>query len=568
MKYILLIVVVVLLIFFVIQKITSSRWWRIKTIMQSQKREERENLEKVRAIDRESNNILNDEDRLKNIMKKIQLGEEVEIPLVAFDYIYRNINKFTIIDKTGKLILVNKEQYDIFENRAINLLDDAKKREKGSSNMLEEKPKKPIEVFTHPDGTIEKRDNVLNTITIIKPGGKKYVIDGEHNSLMIETKKEKEDNNNENNNGKTPDVEQKDKMKKMEQKINILDNKLNQKENNSKKTTNNSSNNSQKNDEENDETVIDIDAIVDDFKEEELSNKIDEKTENKKELVIQTELENDKKITEQKELEEKKRLEELEEKKIRDKRNALDDKRRKNTPLSKYELALSNYIRLSFRDGNNFIDQLTYYQNKLHIVWYLTNYAYIDLEKFWQYIYYNRKEKRIYINVELFLFKLYSLVEDEDKEKFLNFVKPDIESDRHNITFIKQLIKKINLDMTFEYGSNLIYMNQKYDLYYMKKKVQKIYTPLNQFKNEVITIKSVLKQDATFFEGEFIQIDIPKRLHKVFKEDVNFKGNTDIDIVKEYNLHLEDVKFKRLTFKSLYTENLKRIKASEKYSNS
>lgn len=67
-------------------------------------------------------------DRILEIILQIKRGEEVKIPLAAFDYIYRNMNKFSIVDKKGRVTIINEEDYFKFKQEAITLMNQASER--------------------------------------------------------------------------------------------------------------------------------------------------------------------------------------------------------------------------------------------------------------------------------------------------------------------------------------------------------------------------------------------------------------------------------------------------------
>jgi hypothetical protein len=234
MKLFLIFVLILLLVLFIINKITDTLWFRVHSAKLAQKdRDEKEN-ESINKKIIDGNKLLNDENRLHKIITKIQNGEEVEIPIVAFDYIYRNINKLGIFGKDGTLNIVNKEQYLEFKNTAIRLVNENTDSQDQTSQNDDDFVTKPatqklIDIQKYEDGTIVKKDFLTDSIELIKPDGKKYIQDGASNKLTIQTIKAKEETKEQKN---TDHHKEKIKIDKLETKINILQNKV---ENASKK---------------------------------------------------------------------------------------------------------------------------------------------------------------------------------------------------------------------------------------------------------------------------------------------------------------------------------------------
>lgn len=132
---------------------------------------------------------------------KMKRGEEVSIPLAAFDYIYRNLNKFTLIDKVGKITIVNQEDYFKFKEKALSLMKSGEEKalniEEVMKEIQEREAKKPIEITKHEDGTVVKTDHVARRTEIIKPNGEKVIINHKTDTMtsinLVEEKETKED---------------------------------------------------------------------------------------------------------------------------------------------------------------------------------------------------------------------------------------------------------------------------------------------------------------------------------------------------------------------------------------
>ena len=233
MKYLLLFVLLILVILFVFDKITNSRFYRIRSAIIAQRKREELSDKKFNEKIKSGVELINDKEKLIVILEKIQNGEEVEIPLVAFDYIYRNINKFGVFDKKGKLVIVNKEQYLEFQNTALRLLDTAKQIENEQENQIEEDENDELEfsmsnqIQKFQDGTIMRKDQATQTTFIAKQNGKKYIINDETNQLIIQTPKKDNKQFLEKNNQKSNTEVNAIKAKENQTEINKLKTQIN-----------------------------------------------------------------------------------------------------------------------------------------------------------------------------------------------------------------------------------------------------------------------------------------------------------------------------------------------------
>ena len=139
-------------------------------------------------------------DRVLEIILKMKRGEEVTIPLAAFDYIYRNMSKFSLINKEGKITIVNQEDYFKFKEQALKLLELEEKEKLDIKAILEKidevNATSPIEITEHEDGTVVKVDHIQRTVEILKPNGEKIFIDHKNDTVvsqnLIEQKEKKE----------------------------------------------------------------------------------------------------------------------------------------------------------------------------------------------------------------------------------------------------------------------------------------------------------------------------------------------------------------------------------------
>ena len=171
-----------LVLFFVYEKITSSRGWRIRNTINAFKKEKELELNRIDKFRQDANNLISDENKLLKIIEKIHKGEEVEIPLAAFDYIYRKINSISIVDKNWKIKILNAKSFEKFQKTAINLLhvsepeifeqiENKSTEETTTSNKL-------YEITRFPDGSMKKKNLQNGDFLVVTPNGKKY-----HNSF-------------------------------------------------------------------------------------------------------------------------------------------------------------------------------------------------------------------------------------------------------------------------------------------------------------------------------------------------------------------------------------------------
>jgi len=164
-------------------------------------------------------------------------GEEVKIPIVAFDYIYRNLNKLGIFDKDGNLNLINKEQYIEFQNKAKSLLGSDEKNINFEEDFEENEDL--ISIKKYDDGTVIEKNKELKTITIINPDGKIYYHDDATGKLIINSKKE--DENKKNNEKeiavKNEQYENNKKIKDLKTELTIIKNTITKKDKITSKTS-------------------------------------------------------------------------------------------------------------------------------------------------------------------------------------------------------------------------------------------------------------------------------------------------------------------------------------------
>ena len=182
-------------------KILNSRTVRVFLMTRETHRQEVEmEKESQKSRQRMLEEIQNPDIIVETIIK-MKRGEEVSIPLVAFDYIYRNLNKFTLIDKRGKITIVNQEDYFKFKEKALSLMKNGEEKTLNIEEVMKEiqdrEAKKPIEITKHEDGTIVKTDHIARKTEIIKPNGEKVIVNHKTDTMisinLVEEKETKED---------------------------------------------------------------------------------------------------------------------------------------------------------------------------------------------------------------------------------------------------------------------------------------------------------------------------------------------------------------------------------------
>lgn len=207
--YIIIVSLICLVVlFFIYEKITSSRAWRIRSTVRTFQKEKLAEQNRIDKFKKDADEIITDENKLLKIIEKIHKGEEVEIPLAAFDFIYRKINSISVVDKNGKIKILNAKSFEEFQKTAINLIH------KSEPEIFEEEIKPTIglnkstklyEIEKFPDGTLVKKNLQNGDLMMVTPTGKKY-----HNSFekfemtveLSEEEKEEQENKKKKNDNK------------------------------------------------------------------------------------------------------------------------------------------------------------------------------------------------------------------------------------------------------------------------------------------------------------------------------------------------------------------------------
>ncbi len=173
-----------------IAKILDSRVVRMLLISNKIHKEEIEIEREAQKTRTRFLDEIKNPDRILETIIKMQRGEEVQIPLAAFDYIYRNLNKFTLVDKEGRITIVNQDDYFKFKEKALEILKLSEDTREDIKQILENIEKveaeTPIEITEHSDGTIVKVDHIERTVEITKPNQEKIFIDHKRDTVITQ----------------------------------------------------------------------------------------------------------------------------------------------------------------------------------------------------------------------------------------------------------------------------------------------------------------------------------------------------------------------------------------------
>jgi|GEM_PF-6487422 len=190
-------IIIILVLGFSLNTIINSRAFRIWIITQRDYLHQKEIEKEMQKTRQRTIDEIKNPDRVMEVIMKIKRGEEVKIPLAAFDYIYRNMKNFSIVDKDGRISIINQEDYFRFKKEALSLL------EKDTADKIDVKQiladierrvaENPIEITKHEDGTIVKVNHVSRTAEISKPNGEMIIIDHKTNTMVSQNLIEKPD---------------------------------------------------------------------------------------------------------------------------------------------------------------------------------------------------------------------------------------------------------------------------------------------------------------------------------------------------------------------------------------
>lgn len=117
-------IIFLLVCFFIFKKITRTKYWRIRTNIKAYNREKKKTKKLIKDNNKKQKDFITNDNKVKNIIVKIHNKKEIEIPLVAFDFIYRKINKISTIDENGNLKTVRKKENKKLKQTVINFLEN------------------------------------------------------------------------------------------------------------------------------------------------------------------------------------------------------------------------------------------------------------------------------------------------------------------------------------------------------------------------------------------------------------------------------------------------------------
>lgn len=178
-----LLILLIVICYYIISSIFKSRWYANVLLRRDYKESQKLKENTVKEMERNRDLVVSDKDYLFEVIKKLKLKQEVKIPIEAFEYLYRNLDKFNLIDKHGRVTLLEPKDYELmknFEEQAVKLLNK-NKIEENKKDLINEKSKqkefKLHEFFQYPDGRIEKVDAFTNKKTIINTKGEVRIYD-------------------------------------------------------------------------------------------------------------------------------------------------------------------------------------------------------------------------------------------------------------------------------------------------------------------------------------------------------------------------------------------------------
>lgn len=537
----LLLVIVGLVGVYLFELITSSRAFRIRSVVSAQSKKKMKALREIEEKIDSYEKFKTDDTRIIEIISRIKQGKEVEIPVVAFDYIYRNINKISMIDKSGNLTIINQEEFIKFKENAMNLLVRGNTKKDESFSMknnevdyeqddIQEMPRL-FDIYEHIDGTIEHRNYDSSVIEIIKPEGKIYIQNNETNQLMIFDKEEEKENKDGQKHKKqiSKDDEQKKAINIINDKLYSIDSKLANVLNSSRKN--------------------------DDYEMEKPSNQENKET-----------MKNDIAITSA-ELVKKEPT-----KAIENIANEFDDfwakhekkTKRNHVNKNKQEYAETN----STKTVENSEDLLqVFLQNeslkslsvKEAESSYMSNISYINSEQiatdiakevknflrflilvnrvdYNQYYLYDSNDMKLYIDINMLFYKTYCLVHDSDKEDFIKDIYGSTKSLGHNKDVVYEFLFNLNMKSSLALGTKPFYLNTDSEKYFVTKYLS-------------YDVDGKIK----YYQGKFIILNLGHENLRFFTQEPYFFKTANLSINElDYEI---DKNYVKLSFEYLY--NLK-----------
>lgn len=578
---IVIVAIVSVIIFFIYKEYTNSRSFRVRKSVKNFRKLKKEEEKTILKFKNVANEILSDEDRILSIIKKINTGEEVKIPIAAFQYIYTRLNQICVVDKNGNVQIVNSEEFKRFQETAINLLDKDNEILKDVSGDLNENL---LNVFTtkkYPDGTIVKKNNVNGDVTILKPDGTKYINKNELNDLIIERPyEEEEEKNNKKNKGKKDNTDDVNKLKnenknvvqensylkkqieefekkekerdknietKEDEKVEISNDKKSSKkekvdEDNSAIKIPKSESSTTKNEQENFENISDdkvrigdkrtIEEKINSLNKDEIENEtinISDVKNNQITLSQNIKLENENESVQDNQSEKIDSLSDLES--IMEKYKSVPNSKRKNIneriseSISDNEeenntSVLKNIINerktltafdiekrvipiknIEYISKDEFVSYITSKDKIIEILLFVLS---INNKRYSNYFVYSHTEKKIYISVDMLIFKLSCFLNEEDRNIFFKDVKPkglntcDFQND-----LLLSFVKNMNKFFTFKMGIKPFYLNDEKEIFYVQKYTEFIYG----------------EEAKKYFKGAFVILSIKNDLENILIEN-------------------------------------------------
>jgi len=158
----------VLIVYAIFLKIKDSFWFRTQQIRRAAAQKDRD---RARLIKKSTDN-LSEEEKQEFVLKLKGGNEAVKIPYATFDYIYRHIDDFGVIDKNGNIVLVSEDAY----KKITSISKIATQKENAVMQNKAEKntPKNYFEINISDDGTTIERNYVKNSLEVDTQDKKKY----------------------------------------------------------------------------------------------------------------------------------------------------------------------------------------------------------------------------------------------------------------------------------------------------------------------------------------------------------------------------------------------------------
>jgi len=490
MTIFLLVLLVVVAITISFKTLLNTSAFRIFLVLHEKNMEEKEARKEA---ERERGKLLEEvknPNKILDLILKIKKGEEVKIPLAAFNYIYQNLDNFTVVGRDGKLTILDEKSYFKFKEKATELLNKSEEVEIDVNEIIEQekgrKPTTPIEIVEHEDGTIVKADHVNSTREIIRPNGDIIFVDLKNDSMVME---KVEDIDDENLSKKELAIKkQKEEMEqqKQNQKIKLLE-----KENREKE-----------------QQIKELEKIANNLENGNIpEEKIEEKQEGKQEKSVEKQ-------------EEKAVVEPIIRPKIKEKNSfikrkvnlskitknsKIDDKPEITNvvnDIKQNEVKTTNSVNIEFKDFESFIEQITH-KNIIKIIDYMLN---IKLKIDLPLLVFEEDTNCILINLNYFTHKIYMAIESEnERETFLFEFYKNVKKSVVDNLLLGKIIEKINQSSTFKLGFNILFQEKKDG-------------NMINFK----TVKIRTKEDV-LYQGVYLYFFLNNSFGKKFKESKDFQ---------------------------------------------